>query len=292
MIVTRLSGGLGNQLFQYAAGYATAHRLGVPLTFDFEPLHLLSGQAPALASLGVRLPEATSAELASVAPRWAGPIHNKLLLWRHRFTPYSRRRWVREKSYDYDPRFHHIRSPAYLDGYWQSERYFSSVADTLRPRLQPRAPDAETENLGAQLARQPTLAIHVRRGDYLTDSHAARFHGCCPIDYYHRAADLLSHRIPITHYVLFSDDPEWARNHIPPPAPGAVLIPTGPRSALADFYLLTRCTHFIIANSSFSWWTAWLAQSPGQQVIAPRRWFLGHDVNPADRFPAAWTPLV
>lgn len=288
LVVARITRGLGNQLFQYATGLALARRLGAELKFDLEPMRSAGAASADLAGLGVALPEVSPDELRRLAPQWAGPFRNKLILLRHRLTPFARRRWIREENYDFDSRLLQIRAPVYLDGYWQSERYFAELADELRVALAPPAPTERARALGDELARVPTIAIHVRRGDYVTNDDAARFHGCCSLDYYRRAIEWMASATPDCRHAIFSDDPEWAAQNLRVPGDTLLVAGAPAHSALEDFHLLTRCSHFIIANSTFSWWAAWLSSGRAPRVVAPRRWFLGREINPADRFPAGW----
>ena len=154
-------------------------------------------------------------------------------------------------------------------------------------RLNP-PPSPRTAVLGSELSGAPAIAVHVRRGDYVNNRGAALFHGCCSIEYYAAAGHWMRERLPTAPFCVFSDDPVWAREHLKFDGPVTWIEASPPHSAHEDFFLLCCCAHFIIANSSFSWWPAWLQASPAGLAVAPRRWFLGHDVNPADRYPSGW----
>lgn len=287
MIITRIHGGLGNQLFQYALGHTLARRHQVP-----HKLHLESDPADrpfALAALGLTCERATPSEIAALAPQWGASLKNKYILWAHRLTPFAQRRWAKEQSFDFDSRVFDLRPPFYLDGWWQSERYFSARADELRERLRAMpVPSERAHHFGATIASRESVAVHVRRGDYQNDADASRFHGTCPVEYYQRACSWMRAHKPDALFYVFSDDPAWAREHIRTGGPEHYVSGTPAHDTLEDFYLMNRCKHFIIANSTFSWWPAWIQSHPGQRVVAPARWFLGHQVNPVDRFPEGW----
>lgn len=292
MIITRIHGGLGNQLFQYAAGHALARRLGAAHKID--PGIFSAGETRdfGLAALGLPLVVASAEEIRRLTPQWGPWWKNKFILWSHRLTPFTRRRWVKEKDFDFDPRLFHVHPPVYLDGWWQSEKYFLTVAAEIRTLFTPaQAPTPRAAEIAASLAGQETIAVHVRRGDYVHDNDASRFHGTCPPSYYDAACARLAHDLPDAKFCVFSDDPDWARANIKLPARAEFIVSRGPLATQEDFFLMTRCRHFIIANSTFSWWPAWLADAPGQRVIAPRQWFLGYEVNLSDRFPADWELL-
>lgn len=292
MIVTRIHGGLGNQLFEYAAGYALARRLGVPHKVDLGTFAHERERDFGLSSLQIPFEVASAGEIAALAPQWGPWWKNKFILWSHRLTPFTQRRWVKEETFDYDSRLHDVRPPAYLDGWWQSEKYFADVAGDIRALFGPkRAPTPRAEEWANVLRGQATVALHVRRGDYVANDDASQFHGTCSTGYYEEAIARMRDRVPEATFCVFSDDPDWARANLKFPPKTEFLSAKGPLSVAEDFFLLCNCRHFVIANSTFSWWPAWIADSPGQQVIAPRRWFLGFDVNPADRFPPDWELL-
>jgi hypothetical protein len=288
-IVSRLHGGLGNQLFAYATGYALARRTKASHKVDTRVFSEAGERPFALSDFDLPLDEATPGELHAVAPQWGPWWKNKLILWRQRRTPFARRRWVREETLDFDPRLADVRPPAYLDGWWQSEKYFAAHADEIRGMFRPRASAvARVGTLAARLAASDAIAVHVRRGDYVDQAHIAAFHGLCSADYYAQAIAWIRERRPNAPLVLFSDDPAWTRAQFGSWANARMIVGEPQHSAIEDFALLASCRHFVIANSSFSWWAAWLGGSPEKLVVAPRRWFRGRDVKPADRFPPGW----
>ena len=288
-VVTRIHGGLGNQLFQYATGHALAFRLGVPHKVDAHLFNLSSDRVLGLREFNLPLDEATPDEPRQLTPQWGPWWKNKAILWSHKLTPFYHRRWVLEETLDFDPRLFHVRPPCYLDGWWQSEKYFAACAGQIRQIFQlAPAPSPRVAALGAELSRASAIAVHVRRGDYVRNRDAALFHGCCSIEYYAAAGRWMRQRLPRAPFYVFSDDPAWARANLTLDEPVSWIEASPPHSAHEDFFLLGCCTYFIIANSSFSWWPAWLQTTPTKLVIAPRRWFLGHDVNVADRFPPEW----
>jgi Glycosyl transferase family 11 len=292
MIVTRIHGGLGNQLFEFAAGYALARRLGVPHKVDLGTFVHERERDFGLASLQIPFEVASAEEIRALAPQWGPWWKNKYILWSHRMTPFARCRWVKETTFDYDKRLLDVRSPAYLDGWWQSEKYFAGVGGEIRNMYSPKkAPTPRSEELAKALKGQATVAVHVRRGDYIANDDASQFHGTCSTGYYEDAISRMQHEVPEAMFCVFSDDPDWARGNLKFPARTEFVSAKGPLGVAEDFFLLCNCRHFVIANSTFSWWPAWIADSPGQHVIAPSRWFRGFEVNLADRFPADWELL-
>lgn len=188
-----------------------------------------------------------------------------------------------------------------LSGYFQSELYFAPrYAAAVRALFSP-GPDARgylDARFGAALRARPrACALHVRRGDYV--ANCAR-HALQPLSYYAAAVSLLypdaARAAAEVGFFVFSDDPAWCREHLPPALPpgAAVLFVEGSPDDILDMWLMARCDDHVIANSSFSWWGAWLCERPGKRVVAPlSRWFgpeLAH-LNTADVLPAGWVGL-
>lgn len=283
MITTCISGGLGNQMFQYAAGRAAAHRLGVALGLDLRWYG--PGRMPFdLHRFAVVYETPASHELPP--DRKQNPL--RYLAWR---TMGISPRLLRENRHGYDARILSIKDGTYLKGYWQSERYFTDVADLLRHELLPKQP-ATGENL-ALLGELETLgtavSLHIRRGDYVKDPPTAARHGSCSLRYYEQAVRLVAQQANIDPVVFaFSDDPEWVQIHLKLPCEVRIMRHNDAAHNFEDLRLMSACRHHVIANSSFSWWGAWLNPRPDKIVIAPRRWFAQENLNDSDIVPKDW----
>jgi hypothetical protein len=295
LIITRLMGGLGNQMFQYALGRSLALRHGVELKVDLDFLRHEQFKTPdttpyeyALRRLRIEAAVASDEECLRLRQPPVRGWRRQLRKARVALTPRSRRSHIVERGLEFDPAVLQTGPRAYLEGYWQSPRYFEACADRIRADLEPcDPPDEANAGLLAQIARGPAVAVHVRRGDYLTNPGAARVHGVCGLDYYAAALGLLAPRAPGARYFLFSNDPDWVAGNLRVPGPATVVSHNGDRP-WEDIRLMRACTHFVIANSSFSWWGAWLAHAPGKIVVAPRRWGLAPGLNVATRHPPDW----
>ncbi len=290
MIGTRLDGGLGNQLFQYAAGRALALRHGTGLMLD-------------LSALGTNVPGVTSRKLElsnfKLSQSLVKSVQSGLPSWIHRFPAWSR--WISpwrvylEKHLGFNPQFSALPDNSFLIGYWQSFRYLSDVAEHLINDLTPIAPLSPTSmDLARQIDSSASVAIHVRRGDYVSLAAAASFHGTLSEAYYFNAMREMSHAIEGARYFVFSDDPQWCRAHLVLDETAVLVTHNVGADSWQDLMLMSRCRHHIIANSSFSWWGAWLAdqrcpKNASRMVIAPARWFAGDPgLNLSDRFPPHW----
>jgi Glycosyl transferase family 11 len=271
MIVVRLCGGLGNQLFQYAAGRRLANARQEVLVLDLgwyartPPTD--TPRAYELGNYPIRARPATAVEAL-----WCR-LHEGRLLRRMSFLPRRWRHW-REKGFEFDPAVLDLPDSIYLDGYWQSHHYFEDAADLIRADFTPIAPfGPQDEKIAALIATGDAVSVHVRRGDYVAHHPAATAHGQCSLDYYKAALVHILPHVKTPHFFVFSDDPAWARENLLLPGPSTFVDHNGPASAFQDLRLMSLCKHQITANSSFSWWGAWLNSRPDKIVIAPKQWF-------------------
>jgi hypothetical protein len=288
MVIVRLNGGLGNQMFQYAAGRALADRLGTELLLDTRAFdHLLAldaytRRAYALAPFSLRGRVATVADLKNW-PVWVTEIGMRLRPVRPLF-----RRWHFESGITYDPGVLMLHEPVCLVGYWQSERYFSDIADRIRADFALAQPMTGENARLLKLARsERSVGLHVRRGDFANLDQAAQLHGLCSVDYYRRAIGIVRERCPQCHFLVFSDDPQWARAELPLET-GAVFVAGNEQQPEQDLALMSACRHHVIANSSFSWWAGWLGYHPEQIVIAPAPWYASAKLDASDLAVARW----
>ena len=198
--------------------------------------------------------------------------------------------YFRERGLSYDPRFDTQSDNTYLQGYWQSERYFRHIAPQLRDELTRREPvDDVNRNVLDEIASEMAVSLHIRRGDYVSNAKTMKVHGTCSLDYYLEAARFVADQIeaPPTFFV-FSDDPEWARENLKLPFPMRFVSHNSVADPSVDLRLMSACRHHVIANSSFSWWGAWLNPSPQKTVVAPAVWFAGRKDQGQDIVPQSW----
>lgn len=302
MIITRLMGGLGNQMFQYAAGRALAwrHRTVVKLDvtwFEVQGPDREAHSRFALDCFRFAPLVATADEIAQArgrkltrTERWALQIARRLrlptlvaLLDRpgHIFSE--------TRVAPFRPEFAVLPNHTYLEGMWQSPRYFADIADALRDDLELRAPpQGRNVELLATIASEPdATAIHVRRGDYARSQLA--INGVCPPEYYRAAVARVLERVPCPRWFVFSDEPDAARALLGWLNDATfVTHNSGPTAAVEDIRLMRACRHHVIANSTFGWWGAWLAAHSGQVVVAPTQWFQGPEHDAADLLPGEW----
>jgi hypothetical protein len=184
-----------------------------------------------------------------------------------------------------------VPSQCYLTGYWQSEKYFSSVEAEIRKDFTFNKPliDRNLE-LSAKMATCGSISLHIRRGDYVSDAQTSAILGVCPLDYYRNAVAYVADRVANPQFFVFSDDIEWARENLGLDHPSEYIDHNRGAESYCDMQLMSKCRHHIIANSSFSWWGAWLNPHADKIVVAPKRWFAG-SLDSTDLVPQTWTRL-
>lgn len=283
-VVVGLSGGLGNQMFQYAIGRSLSIRLGVPLALD--TTWFLGQNERKLALTPLR----TQCEFRNSSIFLPTKLHVLISRISRRFFPKIMGLPVwREPHFHYDPNFEKLTSPVFIEGYWQSELYFKGIRPFLLDEFRLREPlPLRSANLLVQIQNCESVCVHVRRGDYLSNSIAARVHGHCSLDYYHVSLAGLLEKLSSPHCFIFSDDPDWVRSSLSLNCPTTVVDVNGPEEAHLDLALMRSCRHFVIANSSLSWWAAWLGDYHKKQVVAPANWFLVKSKDTRDLIPASW----
>lgn len=174
-----------------------------------------------------------------------------------------------------------------LDGYFQEEIHFLSIREALLQELQPKTPLPETYRAWADQARTAaSVAVHIRRGDYVHNAGAAALHGVLPESYYRHAISLIQEKVNEPLFFFFSDDIEWVKSHFADT--GGIFISSPEGTPHHDLELMRQCRHQVIANSSFSWWGAWLNTHPDKVVIAPEQWFADKEMNRRISLPENW----
>lgn len=295
MIITRLTGGLGNQLFQYAAGRRLALARGVELKLGISSLS--NPNDPNKRQYALAAPFKMKPVLATQEEETAlaGPKRRLLFRFmpkRFRVPELRPTSFIKELHFHFDPRILDLPDGVYLNGYWQSERYFSDMADLIREDLTfSSVPEGRNAALAREIGSCQAVSLHVRRGDYVSNEIIHRIHGVCSLDYYERAIALITSRVNNPVFFIFSDDPDWVREHFKLPYPTQIVGHNGPEHSYEDMRLMSLCHHHIIANSSFSWWGAWLNPSKDKIVVAPKRWFNTYDADTSDLCPDSWVRL-
>ncbi len=290
MIIVQLNGGLGNQMFQYAFGKTLSTINCTELKLD---LSLLLDRSIKETSFAFRNYEldifelkvnfATEKEVNELKKRFKNPIIDKI----------TNRLIGKKNTYFVEPFYHFsnenlsLKAPIYLEGYWQSPKYFESFSQIIKKEfkfLNNLSFSIESKSIKEQIINSNSIAIHVRRGDFILKS----LHRTFGIDFYNKAIEMMYKKISNIEIFIFSDDIEWcihnfkiAHKHYFVSKPNETVL-------VNDFYLMSKCKHFIISNSSFSWWAAYLSEYQKKIVIAPNQWFTDSNMNTNDLIPQSW----
>ncbi len=271
MIIIQLKGGLGNQMFQYALYRELKHR-GKEVKIDDESGFVDDKlRVPVLGRFGVTYDKASKEEIIALTDA-------RMDFWSRVKRKLFGRKTSRidEKEGMFDPAILELEE-AYLVGYWQSDKYFSSpeviaeIQDSFGKRPQEIMHDSVSWSTLQQIECCESVSIHVRRTDYLDKEHI-NVHNLCSEKYYKNAIKMIRDRHPNAVFFIFTDDREWCKNHFKGPNFITVELQEGENTDVADMILMSRCKHHIIANSSFSWWSAWLGDTSEKIIIAPSKW--------------------
>lgn len=289
MVVTKLIGGLGNQMFQYAVARRLAYFAGVQVKLDISGFREYTLRSFALNHFNIKADIAQDDEIDQLRRR-EGKICGALKRCFGRRA--ARNPVVKEKSFRFDPTILNLKPNVYLEGYWQSDRYFKDIRKVVQDDLRViTTPDETNRRIVEEISGVEAVSVHVRRGDYISNPATNAYHGVCSLDYYRKATATLASAVPNAHFFVFSDDPQWARDHFRFGLPMSYVTHNGPEQHYEDFRLMSMCRHHIIANSSFSWWAAWLSDNYAKTVIAPETWFKRKEIDTSDLMPEDWIRL-
>ncbi|MDX5593037.1 alpha-1,2-fucosyltransferase [Pseudovibrio sp. SPO723] len=270
-IIVRLRGGIGNQFFQYAIGRKAALETGSQLRFDITEYSLYPERRYALEHFNVAGDVAQHEECASVL--WPAKEFGRTAQLLRKVYPFYKSRCAHEKDWAYAPDAPRISRNTYLDGYFQRALIPLSIQNTLRRDLSLKRPFAlSRQKTLSHIERARSVSLHIRRGDYLKPQNLASY-GLCSPDYYLEAKKRMEQDMPGAQFFVFTDDPCWAKDFFKTSGNLRVLEPQPDGKDHEDLMLMSRCQHHIIANSSFSWWAAFLNPSKEKRVIAPKQWF-------------------
>lgn len=272
MITVHMSGGLGNQMFQYAAGFALAKKLGTILVLDTSSfLRDAVGRKFDLNKYSV-----TARAYSPLTAYFIKKLskHNKIFV---------------EVSNIYDPKLLQQPDNTYLLGHWQSEKYFKKYKSLIRNEFRYTLPlSAAAQSLYSKIkSNRHSVSIHIRRGDYVTNKVASDVLGVLPLIYYKKAIKIIASKISKPTYYIFSDDQKWVRDNLL--IKDVVFVDTN--SSHEDLELMRACRHHIIANSSYSWWGAWLGSYEGDITITPKKWFRDAKFSSNDLVPSRWMAI-
>lgn len=283
MIIIKLQGGLGNQMFQYATAKSVGSLSKVYFDISFLEQRTQSNESFTNRKLALSIFENIKLNKASNFAIWLTKNNHPLkkIICPNVISIYQSElnEWIN---------FEHLKSShLYLDGYFQSEDYFKEIRNQLLIDFKFKKVSAFNQAIAIKINSDANaVAIHVRRGDYLKPAVNV-FHGLLPISYYQSAIKKIEETISHPHYYLFSDDPNWCNQSFKF-LKNFTIVSNAHSEDWEDMYLMSICKYNIIANSSYSWWSAWLNNNPNKSIIAPKNWFANTPINVV---PKAWTKI-
>jgi hypothetical protein len=287
MVIINVIGGLGNQMFQYSF-YQSLLNKGVDAYLDlseFKTYKLHNGFELE------RIFDLSSVRIASATEVEKYTDRKKDFLSRKRRKLFgSKRSHIREHRFM--PAMLHKHNNLYLDGYWQSAEYFSHIEFLIRDEFRFDDDYCEENTKLIEKARQTeSVSIHIRRGDYISNPKVYESYGhLCDLDYYNKAIAIIKSKIENPTFFVFSNDMNWVKDNIELPRTTEFVNLNQGVDSFRDMQIMSECRHNIIANSSFSWWGAWLNNNPTKTVIAPTPWML-KDTMTYQRTPANWQEI-
>lgn len=285
MIITKILGGLGNQMFQYAAGRCLAHLNNTQLKLDVTGFTDYKLRNFDLHALHVNCQPASGEEIRNLLPS-----HNFEKALQYLF-PKKSRTYYREKYFHFDDNILKFGKNVYLKGYFQSEKYFLPIKETLQKEFTFKDEIIRKVKDFTDKTRSATsVSVHIRRGDMENDPVTTGHHGIMPLSYYKKGIEIIRSKIANPQFYFFSDDINWVKENFNDLKPTFVSGEIS-QTHFEDLYLMSQCHHNIIANSSFSWWGAWLNKNPDKIVIAPKIWFIKGPKDTQDLLPEKWIKI-
>jgi len=278
MIIVKLWGGLGNQMFEYAFGRRLALKNQTELKLDDSGL-AYENSTPRHFSLGcfnINAELATPADIRKVRKELPGKLLKKVqkFLDKKRIVPAKNSFREVELSL---PELLNLKGELYLEGFFQRGEYFKDVVEEIRKDFTLKESLANfNPALEERIKNCESVAVHVRRGDYLLDLEYNKTHGVLPLDYYQNAISYIKRKVKNPFFFVFSEDKKWCEDNL---SLGEQVFFVEPGKDYEDLILMSHCQHQIVANSSFSWWGAWLNDNPEKIVAAPKQWFADEKMN-------------
>lgn len=286
MIIVKLIGGLGNQMFQYALGRHLSQKNNTKLKMDITGFESYKLHKYSLDTFNIKKNVATKSEIGRFK-KSKPKSGRKWFLYNKLFADSSK--YFQEKGFNFDLDVMKLGSDVYLDGYWQSEKYFKEIESAIRADFSFILPQGEKDKKVSELINKcASISIHIRRADYATDANTNKTHGTCPINYYDKAIKVVAEKVNNPHFFVFSDDHEWVKQNMKIDYPTVHIDHNNTDTNYQDLRLMASCEHNIIANSTFSWWGAWLNKNPNKIVVAPKKWFANTNKNDSDLIPSTW----
>jgi hypothetical protein len=295
-IIMQIKGGLGNQMNQYALGLQLARSNGCQLKLDISWFkHIKDNYTRRIFYLpvfNIKARIAQDDEIIALLGKTQYKARKKLMRLAAKYLPFPRKKYLIEKNGKFSPAILNTKPNTYLEGYWHSEKYFLSSRKQLLEDFQIIKPvSTQTLEFKNAISNCTAVSIHIRRGDYVNDPNVYKKHGVCTLEYYLTSVEYIAERIDNPEFFVFSDDPVWVKKNFKIAYPMHFVDFNTEENAYEDLWLLSLCQHHIIANSTFSWWGAWLYKNEDKIVIAHSKWNNLKEKFYRDKCPVSWIKI-
>jgi len=291
MITVRLKGGLGNQMFQYALGRTIAQRRRTSMALDVSSYSYdkLREYSLGIFKIAERFGDFPRRGLARALGQGLRLSRLSRNLGRLRVPGFTY--VLTEKRFSFDPTVLDAPRDVYLDGYWQSEKYFKEIEHIIREEFALNSTMGNVQKLAERIQSTESVCVNVRRGDFVSLPSSIAFHGFVGTEYYAESVKVIHARVTNPTAFVFSDEIGWCVNNLRFDCPATFVGHDYAGEKFREYlYLMSLCKHFIIPNSSFAWWGAWLSNTKGI-VVAPSKWFNAAELDTSDLVPAGWLRL-
>lgn len=284
---------MGNQMFEYAYARYIAHKHNTQVKMDLEflldrtPRENFTFRDYDMEIFNIQENIATQADLNLFFNNKLSPVERVIYKVKRTL---NKPNFVNEKDFSFQPELLDAPDNSYITGYFQSPKYFEPIEDIIRKEFTFKLPLLdESKELATKIANTNSICLNVRRGDFVSNPEVNKVHGVLGVDYYYDGIKHMIEKIENPHFFIFSDDVEWCMENLKIDAPIEYVTHNHKGHKFSNYLnLMVRCKHYLIPNSTFAWWAAWLSNSPGKVVLAPKHWFVGVDKDTSGLIPASW----
>jgi hypothetical protein len=289
-ITVNIIGGLGNQMFQYAFGYAVSKENNANIKLEISGFNAYDHRYYALDLFNVEnnsefkskyafLLNKINSKHKSILSKASSKLLRRLL----RFTKFY---YQEREEFVFDQGVFNLKTNTFFYGYWQNEKYFKKYRKELLKIFKLKNIHSQTKDYQQRIIESESASLHIRRGDFINSAHDT-----CSIEYYKKAVMEILKTNKRAHFFIFSDDIHWVKNNLNFIDNKTLVILESDIPDHEEIYLMSQCKYNIIANSSFSWWGAWLNLNSDKKVIAPKKWIKSSTLNTSDLIPTSWVRL-
>lgn len=286
VLIVKFNGGLGNQMFQWAFARALEKKTQIKTLLDMSYFYKKYARPFELGifNLNVESPKDFLTNLKlDIIWRFRKKLSGRSFLGINLYS---------EPCFEYDKNVFDVKPNTYIEGFFQSEKYFKDIEQDLREDFKFTVePDKENQKIIEQIQSTNSISLHIRRGDYVQKKRYQNVYATCSLDYYKRGVECITEQVENPTLFIFSDDKNWVKENLNLPYETVFVDNNSGKKSFEDMRLMSLCKHNIIANSSFSWWGAWLNKNEKKIVIAPEKWFNDEKINQTDVIPSAWLKI-